>query len=275
RVDVAAEVRLDRGEDGQDALLRGTVEVAPDAAGTRDPEEVAMSAHLGVELLQALLQDAALVHPELERGARAEVRDVADVVVQALELEEDAADQQRPPARRNVGERPYRLRVRDGVRERAHAAQTLREMQDTIDALPFGGLLDAAMRVEEARLELQDDLPDAAEAEVAGLDDPGMDRTDGHLHHALAPDAGHRLVRVRHAGHRARRVEVLPQRVEATRPIVVQHEAPGIGMALGLDAEEVLGLPLVPVRGGHGARHRRIDRARRIDLRFHRAQLPI
>ena|SRR5213593_4735329 len=55
-------------------------------------------------------------------------------------------------------------------------------------------------------------------------------------------------------------------------PIVVQHQSTWVGVTARLDAEEVLHLALVPVRGGHDACDRRELWTCRIDLCLDRDQ---
>ena len=52
----------------------------------------------------------------------------------------------------------------------------------------LGQLLDPAVGVEEPRLQVQDRLADGREAEVARLDDPGVDRPDRDLDDLVALD---------------------------------------------------------------------------------------
>ena len=82
------------------------------------------------------------------------------------------------------------LRVSDRMRERARAAEPFGEEEHSLDRRPLRRLLDPAVRVEEARFEVEDQLPDTTEAEVAWLDDPRVDGTDRHLHHPFTSDAG-------------------------------------------------------------------------------------
>ena len=85
------------------------------------------------------------------------------------------------------------------------------------------------MLVEEAQVEVQDPLADDVEAEVAGLDDAGVDRADRDLMGVVADDGhgpGRQVVGV---------VEQRPQRLVAGEAQTV----------------EVVGLALVPARAGH------------------------
>jgi len=141
------------------------------------------------------------------------------------------------------------------VRERARGTEALGEEQDPVDAGTLGRLLDPAVRVEEPRLELEHQLADSAETEVPWLDDPGMDRADGHLHDAISLHAGDGSVRVRLARNGTVCVEILPKRMQAARPVVMENETSRIRMPLGINAEQVLHLALVPVRRRNDSSH--------------------
>src|SRR5439155_13765429 len=148
------------------------------------------------------------------------------------ELEEDAANEPRTHARHDGGERLDRLRVRDRMRERARGTEALGEEQDAVDLRALGRLLDPAVCVEEARLELEYELADPTEAEMPGLDDPGVDGADRHLHDTLTVHPRDGSVRMRLARHSAASVEVFPQRVRPMRPVVMEDQTPRIRMTL-------------------------------------------
>src|SRR3989442_11640604 len=96
-----------------------------------------MSSGRGIELLEPLFENATLIHAELQRGARAEVRDVADVVIEALELEEHAANESGAQGRHGSGEILDGLRVGDRMRERTGAAEPLGEEEHALDRRPL------------------------------------------------------------------------------------------------------------------------------------------
>src|SRR4029450_2361898 len=92
----------------------------------------------------------------------------------------------------------------------------------------LGALVDEA----EPRLEVHDRLALDAEAEGAGLDDPGMDRARRDLEEAVALAAaqGKRLARVSEV--RARH-DVTAQRVISVGPVLMERETPQIRMPPG------------------------------------------
>ena len=85
-----------------------------------------------------------------------------------------------------------------GVSDGGVARQRLRVVDRALVGPAEQRLLDAAVLIAERDLEMEDVLAVALEAEVPGLDDPGVDGADGHLVHLVALDA----VEVRHADQR-------------------------------------------------------------------------
>ena len=118
----------------------------------------------------------------------------------------------------------------------AHAAQALRDVAGTVlEARALGGALEAAVLVEESRVEVEDLLADEVEAEVPRLDDPGVNRSDRDL---VGVSALHR--------HRpARDVEVVLDEWSKRLVTVEAH------------AVEVVRLSLVPARRGDDVDDRR------------------
>jgi len=137
-----------------------------------------------------------LADPETVRVAEGETRvvddhaDVGDVVVEALELEQDDAEP--PGARRRLaaGERLERLAVGQGVADARVARDALGEPGSLVERQRLEELLGALVDEAEPRLEVHDRLALDAEPEMAGLDDPGVHRADGDLEDALALDGG-------------------------------------------------------------------------------------
>ena len=86
------------------------------------------------------------------------------------------------------------------------------------------------MRVEQARVEMEHGLADRREAEVARLDDAGVDRADRDLEDALAFGDEVREFVGGLDRHALRAVESLAEREDAPWPAVVDHERAGIGM---------------------------------------------
>ena len=139
-----------------------------------------------VEPLQLLLE------PRAERGADgeadpgADVAEVAEVVVEPLQLQVERAQGGGAVGIVDAGHGLDCLAVGDGVGAGAGAADALGELQHLRRCLPLGQFFDAAMGVEEARLQMEDRLADGGEAEMPRLDHPGVDRPDRDLDDAFA-----------------------------------------------------------------------------------------
>ena len=200
----------------------------------------------------------------MERGAGADVADVADVVVEPLQLESDAPDEPGPRRGVDAGNLLECLAVAQAVRDRADPADTLGDVERVERREPLHPLLQPAMRVEQARVEIEHGLADRREAEVTRFDDAGVDRADRDLEDALAfGDEVRKLIGGLDRDP-PRPVESLAEREDALWPPVVDHERAGIGMPDGDDPEEVLHLALVPVCGRDCRRQRGHLRVRRI-----------
>ena len=123
------------------------------------------------------------------------------------------------------------------------------------DAVGHGDILEqllgALVGVEEPDLEVEHRLAGHAEEEVAGLDDAGMDGAHRDLEDAFALDLAELVALAGERRQRGAEVEVLAEGIDV-RPVVVQRAAAGVGVALELEAEEVLYLALLPVDGREG-----------------------
>ena len=238
------EAGLDRGGEGE--LAPGAHRVRAELAQLAPERVRARRRHLrparadGDRAEEEAMADEALVQaqrPLLERGeghvARgeadpgADLGEVVQVVVEALQLQQQGA----AAAGFAVGHQPQRRfrrqRVGDRVGDRAGAAGALGEGERGDRLRPRGGPLEPAVLVEEARIEVEDALADDVEAEVPRLDHPGVDRADRDLEGPLP--------RHRHGPARG-------------LPGVVDERSQRV-TALELDPLEVVGLALVPVGG--------------------------
>ncbi len=140
-----------------------------------------MSGQRGVEPARALGECGEGVVAGGQANAGADGGDVVQVAPLPLELEQDRADaaelcRRHQPERMLAG-----ARVGDAVRHCAGGAGAHREGESFVELLAFGGALEAAVLVEEARVEVEDPVADDVEAEVARLDHAGVDRPDRDL----------------------------------------------------------------------------------------------
>src|SRR5665647_1800174 len=215
------------GEDSEEVVR----EIEAHAARDHDASEEAIAGEPLVHLLEALLQ----AHPGggavVERGAGADVADVADVVVEPLQLESDATDEPGPRRGVDVGNLLECLTVTQAVRDRADPTDTLGDVKRIERREPLHPLFQPAMRVEQARVEIEHGLADRRKAKVTRFDDAGVDRADRDLEDALAfGDEVRKLIGGLDRDP-LRSVESLAEREYALWPPVVDHERAGIGMA--------------------------------------------
>ena len=135
-----------------------------------------------------LAQDAALGVHDGERCVVADRAEIAEVVGDALQLRHQGAQvnraRRRLDAERGLGGTREGERVGDG----RVAGGAPRELRAALKRRAGHQSLDALVDIAEALLEPHDRLAICGEAEMAGLDDPGMHRTDRNLVQVLAFD---------------------------------------------------------------------------------------
>ena len=117
-----------------------------------------------------------------------DVADVAHVVVQTFQFERQGAQHACPSRHFDPGDLFGRLTEPEPMRDRAHPTYPLGDMEAVDRGHPFYAFFQAPVRVEKARLEVQDGFPHGAEAEVPGFDDPSVNRAHRYLQHALTLD---------------------------------------------------------------------------------------
>src|SRR5215831_3161048 len=107
----------------------------------------------------------------------------------ALALETERAKPRRARWDRRLGHRFERLRVSQGVGDRAVAGNASGEPSAVEELQRLEALLDAFVDVTQAFLESEHLLADDLKPEMPRLDDAGVHGTDGNLVHAVARDA--------------------------------------------------------------------------------------
>ena len=100
------------------------------------------------------------------------------------------------------------------------------------------------MSKEELGIQLQHGFTSLAKAEMTGLDDAGMDGTNGHLEQAFTAGGHHFVFTMTMA--LAVHCYLLAQGMKALRKAFVQHQGSQIGMTLGNKAEHIMQLALIP-----------------------------
>ena len=194
------------------------------------------------------VQSPGVVHERCEAArsgrqpdAGADRGDVVERVPDALELEQDRACAGELGRGHEAESLFARVRVRHGVCDPAACARAGDDRQSVRERQSFGRPLESAVLVEQARVDVEDQVADDVEPEVARLDHAGVDRPDRDL------------VRVGSAHGRRESVD---------RAVVVD-EGPKRLVPVEAHAVEVVRLAFVPARGGSEVDDRRHAATRR------------
>ena len=169
-------------------------------------------------------------------GERAEI---ADVIGDPLQFQRDDAQRGRPRRAFGAGQRLDQLAIGGRVTGGGIAGDRLGEMDASLVRAAAQRRLDAAMLVAERDFEMEDALAVAIEAEMPGLDDPGMHRADRDLVDLRAGDL--------------EEIDVLDRRAAAREPHRLEP-----GVTLRADAALLVDFALEVMRGGAIGGQRRI-----------------
>src|SRR5207253_863532 len=209
-------------------FARDARQVLRDTARYDRVHQVAVAEELRVGPQQVFFQPPELEKAERKRDVVAEIAQVAEVIGNTLELEQDAAQRKRPGRRLGPGGAFDCHCVRPSVGDRGVAGDSARELRALFERHLLEALLDAFVRVAEPLLQPQDLFADDREAEVPRLDRAGVDRTDRDLVHAFALDQDERIaLRALSVAGRARGLVAAPQRDQTrlARPGLLAYAA--------------------------------------------------
>src|SRR6185312_2164035 len=249
----------DAGADGA-ILQRGRLVIEPDQAGEFPPDDVHHGVDRRAPLGGKIESDAAghdaiahqpmaegrirrAQHPLAQRAAMrmhqresrvvADGADITEMIGETLELGHQRAQPLRP-RRRGDAERIFGGAGKsDCIGDRAIARDAAGELRTALEAFALHQPFDSLMHVAQAFFEPHHRLAIGGEAEMAGLDDSGVNRSNRNLMEALAFDRKERVSRERAGlcGGAERR---------GYAPASVIEPRPGVGRALRLQAEEIL-----------------------------------
>src|SRR2546426_3626294 len=207
--------------------------------------QVAMAEQRRIQAQQVFLEAPELEKPERQRDVVTEVAEVAQVIGDTLELQQDAAQRRRARWRLSAGRALDRHRPGPGVGDRRVPADAAGEARAFFERHGFEALLDPLVRVTKPFLQPQNLLAHDREAEMPRLDDASVHRADRYLVHALSLDLDERIavVSLRKA---ARDIEVLAQRKRAIGPGTMAQPFALIGAVLSMNAKQVVGSALHP-----------------------------
>ena len=240
--------RLESPADPPQQLAAVRRQIAPDAA---ESDRAAQQSRAEEPILcphETFAQRLGAARRDGEGDVGRQRADVGDVVVDALELQQDHPQGAGPRAAPRRRQTLDRVRVRQRVPDGGVAGDRFREEQSVPPRQAFEALLDALVDVEEPELQVQHRLARDAEPEMARLDHAGVHGSHRHLEHALAGDGPERVTLAGARGTGAVGREVLSERPRAVGPVVVERDARRVGVAVGRQAEEVHDLPFEPVR---------------------------
>ena len=197
-----------------------------------------MAEHGGV-LAQPVLPEAhELREREAEGGVVAQRAQVAQVVGHPFPFQQQRAQPPRARRRHHAQQRLRGLRVGPREGDGGVARDAPGEAVALGDGERLEALVDALVHVAQALLEAQHLLADDGEAEVAGLDDAGVDGAHRDLVHAVALDA-HEVVVGERVGRQPGGIEVAAQREGLRGPGAVAQPGARVGRARGADAQQV------------------------------------
>ena len=124
---------------------------------------------------------------------RANRADIGDMIVEPFELEQNDSEVRRARWNGHAGERFDRLTKREGVRHARVAGNSLGQFESLGERGGLEELFNAFVDEIHARFEIDDRFAFDAEAKMTGLDDAGVDGTDGDFINAFAFDAAKRI----------------------------------------------------------------------------------
>ena len=233
----------------QDALAALVVEVAGDAAGHHFVHQVAVAEKLAVQPQHIFLEYPELGEAECQRHVVTQVAEVAEVVVDALQLEQHGAQRQGAGRWRGAGDAFHRLGVGPGIGHGAVAADPPGELRALFQIHALEAFFDALVLVAKPLFQAQHAVADDRKTEVSRLDGAGMDRADGNFMDAFAGD-GNEGIAIGFGREYGVAVEILAQRMHVAWPGTVAYPFALVVCAGGVQAEQVGGGALHPVGAG-------------------------
>ena len=171
------------------------------------------------------------------------------MTAQPFEFGKDGANRARPRRRHDVADCLHGLAECQAVRESGGARESLGEQKRAIGRLSLRDLLDAAILVEETRNGADDVLAHGFEQKVGGLGEIGKYRADRHGERARCGNDRRRLpFRIeRPVLQPLLGVKAPAHRIDAFRPVLVQHEFTESRMTLEGQSKQIFHLAFVPV----------------------------
>src|SRR5262245_23065531 len=217
--------------------------VVTDAARRDAAAQQPIAGELFIQSQQPLAQPKTVRVREGESRVVCDHSEVGDVVVEPLHLQQDNAQEARAFRDLGPGSSFERLAVGERMANGSISRNAFGQFHSFGGRAAFKQLLRPLVCEVEPNLQINYRLADDAEAEVPGLDDARMNRSDGNLINTFAADWQKRkgpsvVLEI------VARLGVFAQREVIFRPKRVSYERPRIRMANGLDAEKVINFSL-------------------------------
>ena len=168
-------------------------DVTRDAPRNDQIHQITVAEQRVVQAQHVLLETGELRQSESKARIVAEEPEIAEMVGDALALEQQCAQPDRPRRRCCARCAFDRHRIRPRISNRRIAGNARRQPRTLQHVHLFEALFDALVLVAQPFFEPQHALADDAETEVAGFYGAGMHRANGDLVHAVAGDLHKRI----------------------------------------------------------------------------------
>ena len=153
-------------------------EIAAQATRREQASQKPASCQPRVQLLGSLLKQLALGFADLERCRMAEMTEVVEMVVKALQLRQEDTKRSGANRRLAVCGALHCLTIGERMRDGSNRRDPLRHDDRLIRRTAFEARFHPAMLEEESRLIVDDVLPDIEEREFRGLEDVGANGSE-------------------------------------------------------------------------------------------------
>ncbi len=230
------------------------------------PAQEAASEQLAVQPHESFTQCLRTTCRNSERHVCRERTDVGRVVVDAFQLQQEHAQCACTRRNRHIGQPFDGVRVGQRVANARITGYGLGQKQSVRPREPLESFLRAFVNVEQSELQVQDGFASDAETKVPGFNHARVYGPDRDLKHPFSLDLpeGVRLSgRSRNDGVAG---EILPEREDAFRPVVVQRDPHRVRVPLRDQPEKIHHFTFEPI----GRRVLRRDRLKRGLYRIHR-----
>jgi hypothetical protein len=243
------ESRVDLAHEGEDRVGSFCSEIFGDAARNDCAHHQPGAEGRSSGAQSPLSQDATMGKHQRKGGVIADGADVAEMIGEALNLSHETAQRMSAGGRFDPERRLNRAGERDAVGDCRIAADASSERRAAIEALAAHERVDPFVYIAEPLLEPHDRLAGGMKPEMAGFDDPSVDRAHRNLMQAVAISS-EKGVGVWRAVMRDR-----PSHGMAHEPAAVIEPAPVVRRFVRNKTEEIAGRAFKAASGSVMRRH--------------------